>query len=100
LTDFTDVLVRVEVPGVDKQDLDIAIADNLLTIKGSTRGEPKETKGDQFYRCEISRGEFSRSVSVPTMVNPEQASATVKDGVLEIILPKVEGSKRKAIPVE
>lgn len=95
-----DVLVRAEIPGVDKKDLDISMTDNLLTIKGSTGGEPKETKGEQFYRCEISRGAFSRSVSIPANVDTAQASATMKDGVLEIVLPKVEGSKRKTITVQ
>ncbi len=95
-----DVLVRAEIPGVDKKDLDISMTDNMLTIKGSTVGEPKETKGDQFYRCEIAHGAFSRSVSIPTNVDTAQACASMKDGVLEIILPKVEGSKRKTISVQ
>ncbi len=76
------------------------MTDNLLTIKGNTGGEPKETKGEQSYRCEKSRGAFSRSVSIPTNVDTAQASANMKDGVLEIVLPKVEGSKRKNIPVQ
>jgi len=95
-----DVLVRAEIPGVDKTDLDISMTDNMLTIKGHSGGEPKETKGEQFYRCEISRGAFSRSVSIPTNVDTVKASATMKDGVLEIVLPKMEGSKRQTIPVQ
>lgn len=95
-----DVLVRAEVPGVDRQNLDISMADNLLTIKGSTGGEPKETTEGQFHRCEISRGAFSRSVSIPANVDSGQASASLKDGVLEIVLPKAEGSRRKTINVQ
>ena len=95
-----DVLVRAEVPGVDKKDLDISMADNTLTINGTVGGEVKETKGDQVYRCEISRGAFSRSVSIPANVDLAKADATLKHGVLEIVLPKTESSRRKAIPVK
>jgi HSP20 family protein len=95
-----DVLVRAEVPGVDKNDLDVSMADNTLTINGTVGGEVKETTGDQFYRCEIARGAFSRSVTIPANVDLAQADATLKDGVLEIVLPKKESSKRKAIPVK
>ena len=95
-----DVLVRAEVPGTERQDLDISVADNTLTIKGAAGGEPRETKGDHYYRCEISRGAFSRSVTLPAKVNSAKASATLKGGVLEITLPKVEESKRQAIKVD
>jgi HSP20 family protein len=95
-----DVLVRTEIPGVDKKDLDISMTDNLLTIKGSIGGEPQQTKGEQFHRCEISRGAFSRSISIPANVDSAQARATMKDGVLEIVLPKTEGSRRKTIAVQ
>ncbi len=94
-----DVLVRAEVPGVDKKDLDVSMSGNTLTIKGSVSHETKEEKGD-YHRCEISRGAFSRTVTLPTEVNADKISATLKDGILEITLPKIEQSKRRSITVE
>jgi HSP20 family protein len=94
-----DILVRAEVPGVDKKDLEISTTENTVTIKGSTRREEKEEKGD-YYRCEISRGSFSRTVALPGDVDSSKAKATFKDGVLELTLPKVEKSKRRTITVE
>jgi HSP20 family protein len=93
-----EVVVRAELPGIDKKDLDVSATDNTVTIKGSTRHEEKEEKGD-FYRCEISRGSFSRSVVLPAVVDGTKGSATFKDGVLELVLPKVEKAKRRGITI-
>ncbi len=94
-----DILVRAEVPGVDKKDLDVSLVDNLLTVQGSVKHEEKEQKGD-YYRCETSQGTFSRTVAIPCKVDASKVSASMKDGMLEITLPKIEGSKRKSIKVE
>jgi HSP20 family protein len=93
-----EIVVRAEVPGVDKKDLDVSMTDNTLTIKGSTSHEDKEQKGD-YYRCEISRGAFARIVTLPCNVDASKVKAALKDGVLEIILPKAEKSKRQSIAV-
>ena len=95
----SEVVVKAEVPGVEKKDLDISVSDNTVTIKGSTRHEEKEEKGD-YYRCEISRGAFSRTVTLPANVDGGKAKANFKDGVLELVLPKVEKSKRHSIKLE
>jgi HSP20 family protein len=94
-----EILVRAEVPGVDKKDLEVSLTDNAVTIKGSTRHEEKEEKGD-FYRSEISRGSFSRTVALPGEVDGDKAKASFKDGVVEIAMPKLEASKRRSIKVE
>ncbi|MDD2933200.1 MAG: Hsp20/alpha crystallin family protein [Methylotenera sp.] len=94
-----DILVRAEIPGIDKKDLNISLTDNLLTIKGESSSEKKEEKGD-YYRHEISSASFARSVSLPSMVDASKTAASLKDGVLEITLPKVESSKRRSIPVQ
>lgn len=93
------VLVRAEIPGVDRKDLDVSVTDNVLTVKGDVTHEEKEETGD-YYRREISRSAFSRSVALPPGVDPEKVNATLKDGVLEITLAKVEGSKRRRIKVQ
>jgi len=93
-----ELVVRAEVPGYKKDDLEISVADGLLTIKGETRAEEKEEKGD-YYRCEISRGAFSRSIGLPAAVDDTKAKASVKDGMLELTLPKLEKSKRHTIAI-
>jgi len=93
------ILVRAEVPGVKKEDLDVSVSDNLVTIRATTKYEEEKEQGE-YYRCEMSHGEFSRSVSLPAAVDSAEARASFKDGVLELTLPKTAPSKRRAIKVE
>lgn len=94
-----EVVVKAELPGVDKKDLDISVTRNSVTIKGSTSHEEKEEKGN-VYRREISCGSYSRTLSLPAEVKEDQAKAKFKDGILELTMPKVEKSKRRTIKVE
>jgi HSP20 family protein len=94
-----DIVVRAEIPGIDKKDLNISLTDNLLCIKGQSSSEKKEEKGD-YHRHEISSSSFARSVTLPSAVNSAKTIANLKDGILEITLPKVESSKRKNIAVQ
>jgi len=94
-----EILVRAEVPGVDKKDLSISLTDNLLTIKGESKTEKKEEKGD-YHRREISSSAFSRSFTLPGSVDSTKAAASLKDGVLEVTLPKAESSKKRNIEVK
>ena len=93
-----EVLVRAELPGVKREDLDVSIAERTLTIKGSSRKEEKEEQ-EGYFRHEIRSGSFSRSVLLPADVNAAKAAANFKDGVLELHLPKARASKRKQISV-
>ncbi|MEK6748263.1 MAG: Hsp20/alpha crystallin family protein [Pseudomonadota bacterium] len=94
-----EIVVRAEVPGVDKKDLEISVTENTVTIKGSTMRQEKEEKGD-YYRCEISQGAFARVVGLPSDVNSDEAKASFKDGILEITAPKKQAAKRRNILVE
>lgn len=94
-----EIVVRADLPGVDKKDLDIAVGENTVTIKGESRREEKEEK-ENYYRRELSYGSFSRTVGLPAAVDGAQAKAEMKEGVLEITLPKVEGAKRHVVKVE
>lgn len=94
-----EILVRAEVPGVDKKDLSISLTDNLLTIKGQTHSEKKEEEGD-YHRQEISSSSFARAITLPGTVNASKAEASLKDGVLEITFPKSEASKKRNIAVK
>ena len=93
------VVVRAEVPGVNKDDLDVSVSDNAVTIRGETRHEEKEEKGD-YYRSEMTRGSFARTVMLPTNVDANQAKAKFSDGVLELTLPKVEQARKKTVKID
>jgi HSP20 family protein len=94
-----EVIVKAELPGVDKKNLDVSVTETAVTIKGSSSHEEKEEKGD-YYRSEISRGSYSRTLSLPSDVEADKAKAKFKDGVLELTLPKMKKAKRHAIKVE
>ena len=93
------LLVRAELPGVDKKDIDISVTSSSVTIKGETRKEEKEQK-ENYYRREISRGSYARTLSLPVDVDEDKATATMKDGVLELVLPKQEKARKKSIKVD
>ncbi len=94
-----ELVLRAELPGVEKKDIDLTITENSLTLKGETRRK-EEVKEEDFYASEISYGSFSRTIPLPVEVDSEKAKATFKDGVLEIVLPKKEEAKPKEIKVE
>ncbi|NCF27923.1 MAG: Hsp20 family protein [Gammaproteobacteria bacterium] len=94
-----EFLVRAEIPGVDKEDLDVSMSDSTVTIKGKTHREEKEEKGD-YYHCEISRGSFSRTVTLPAAVDTSKAEADYKDGLLMLKIPKREVTKRRRIKIK
>lgn len=95
----SEIVVKAEVPGVDKKDLDVSVSEDSVTIKGSTSHEEKEEEGD-YYRCEISRGSFSRTVALPATVDGSKARADFKDGMLELTLPKIAKAKRHSVKVD
>lgn len=94
-----EVLVRAEIPGADKKDIDVSMSENEVTIKGTSSREEKEEKGE-YYRHEISRGAFSRTVTLPATIDSEKAKAEFKDGMLEIHLPKLQRSKRHHLSIQ
>jgi HSP20 family protein len=95
----SEIVVRAEIPGIDKKDVSISLTDNLLTIKGETQKEKKDDKGN-YHRREISRSSFARTVTLPSSVDASKSVASLKDGVLEIKLPKAESSRRRSIAVQ
>lgn len=94
-----EVLVRAEVPGVEKDKLEISVTESSVTIKGTAHHEEKEEKGE-YYRCETTHGEFARTVALPAEVDSEHTKAKYKDGVLEITLPKVKKAHRHTVNIE
>jgi HSP20 family protein len=93
-----DLVIRTEIPGVDKNDIDIDVENNTLVIRGE-RKRDKEFEGKTAYRTERVYGKFVRSFSLPRTVDSSRISATYKDGVLELTLPKAEEAKPKRIEI-
>jgi HSP20 family protein len=91
-------LVTVELPGVDADDLEITLEDGLLTIQGERRFT-QESSEQQFHRVERRYGAFRRSITLPAQVMGEQIEATVDNGVLQILVPKLEEATPKRIQV-
>jgi len=92
-------LVKVELPGLDKKDVDIKVEDNILSISGE-RKEEKEEKETRYHRVERRYGSFVRSFRLPDTVNQNAIEASFKNGVLTVQLPKSEKAIPKAIEVK
>jgi len=92
-------VVKVELPGVNKDDVKITLENNILTIRGEKKQE-KETKKENYHRVERSYGSFQRSFTLPTTVKSDKIDAVYKDGILHIALPKAEEAKPKQIEVK
>jgi HSP20 family protein len=91
-------LVTVELPGVEADDLQITLEDGLLTIQGE-RQFTAESSEQQFHRIERRYGAFRRSITLPAQVQAEQIEASFDNGVLQIVVPKMEEAKPKRIQV-
>ncbi|MEA3404691.1 MAG: Hsp20/alpha crystallin family protein [Pseudomonadota bacterium] len=85
--------IEVDLPGVKKKDINVEVKDNRLIISGE-RKTKKEVKEDDYHRVESSYGRFERSFTLPSNVDAENVDASSKDGVLEVVLPKKERSKK------
>ncbi|HHD63525.1 MAG TPA: Hsp20/alpha crystallin family protein [Desulfobulbaceae bacterium] len=94
-----EVVVKADIPGVKKNDLDVTMTENSLTISGEKKQE-KKVKEKDYHRVERSYGSFSRSFRLPENVNGSKAKAEFKDGVLEVRLPKTKESKQKKVEIK
>ncbi len=93
------IVVKAEVPGVDPKEIELSLENNVLTLKGDRRFE-KETKDENYHRIERSYGGFSRSFSIPALVEEAAIKADYKEGVLTIVLPKTEKARPKQIQID
>ena len=94
-----ELVVRAELPGIKKKDIDINLERGRLTIKAEKKRE-EVVEDTTYYRCERCFGQYQRSVSLPFDVDTEKASSTFDGGLLEIRLPKAEEAKAKHIEVK
>ena len=94
-----DIVVKAELPGIKKKNLEIEIEGNVLTIKGEKK-EEKEEREKEHYLFECSYGSFQRSFTLPTAVEEDRVTAEFADGVLKITLPKSAEGRGKKINID
>ena len=94
-----EVKIHAALPGVKKEDLDVTLSNQTITIKASTKQEVKKESGN-YYQREISRGEFQRTLTLPAQVDEDKIKASFKDGILEIVLTKLKKTQRKSIDIK
>jgi|SRR5581483_3120394 len=97
-TGENEIVLKAEIPGMKKEDIDITVENFTLTIRGEKKTE-QEVKDDQFHRVERSYGAFTRSFALPQTVDANKVEADYRDGVLTIKLPRREDAKPKQIKV-
>jgi HSP20 family protein len=96
-----ELVVEAELPGVKKADIDVSLSGDSITIKATTY-QKTEKEGDEkgeYHRREIARGLISRTMTLPSVVDPAKASATFEDGLLRVTLPKSDRAKRQSVPI-
>ena len=99
LEDSETFVLRVDVPGLDQEEIDLRVLDGTLTLRGQ-RGLSADSRPGTLLRSERPRGAFVRSFALPASVDPAAIRATQKNGVLDVVLSKKKESKTKAIRIE
>lgn len=94
----TEIRIRAELPGLNQDDIEINLQDNVLTLTGEKKQEQKEDQ-ENFHRVERCYGSFTRSFTLPAVVQNDAVQATFKNGVLLVTLPKAEEAKPKKITI-
>jgi HSP20 family protein len=94
-----DMVIRAEIPGVDRDSVEVRVENDTLTLEGERKRDADLTEG-RSYRSERIYGAFTRRFKLPTTVDSSKISATHKDGVLELVLPQAESSKPRRVEIE
>ena len=93
-----NLVLKAELPGIEPKDVDVRVENNVLTLQGERKFE-SEVKREKYHRVERAYGTFSRSFTLPNVVDTEKIKAEYKDGVLQVTLPQREEAKPKQIQV-
>jgi HSP20 family protein len=94
-----EVVATIELPGLTKEDIKVSVKNDVLSVSGEKKQESTETAGN-VHRVERAYGYFKRSVRLPVEVDSAKVSASYKDGLLTVTMPKVEAKKAKEIPIK
>jgi len=94
-----EVVIHAELPGIKKEDIDVRVENNILTIRGK-KERKEEVKEEGYFRAERAYGSFSRSFSLPSTVEVGKIAAEYRDGILTLRLPKAEEAKPRQIEVK
>lgn len=94
------IVVRAEVPGYSKDEVDVSVEGHSVTIRATSKAETQNDGQGRYHRREITTGYLARTVGLPAEVNGEEAKAKLVDGVLEITVPKLEKTKRRKVEIE
>jgi len=94
-----NVMVKADIPGMKKDEIDVSVHGDTLIIKGEKKKE-KETKEKDFVRTERYYGSFNRAIRLPSEIQVDKVNASYKNGVLELVLPKKEESKPKQLKID
>ena len=95
----TAIVIQAEIPGICREDIDIEVTGNQLTLRGR-RTRREQFEDEHYYRSERVFGHFKRVFPLPEMVNPTEIEASIKNGILEILIPKPAPQHPKKIPIE
>ena len=93
-------VIKADLPGVDKKDIDVKLESGVLSIRGEKQTEKETGKGTKRHRTERFHGTFARSFTLPDAVKAEKVDASYKDGVLSLTIPKAEEAKPKSIDIK
>ncbi len=93
-------VIKADLPGVDKKDIDVKLENGVISIRGEKQVEKETGKGTKRHRTERFHGTFARSFTLPDAVQDERVDASYKDGVLKLVIPKAEEAKPKSIDIK
>jgi HSP20 family protein len=92
-------VIEADMPGMKREDIEIHVENNVLSIRGERKFEAESQK-ETYHRIERAYGRFTRSFTLPSRVEAEKISATYRDGILQLVVPKAEESKPKRISIK
>jgi HSP20 family protein len=93
------ILVRMDLPGMRQQDIDVSVDQGMLTIRGERKAE-EAAERDEYYCCERWSGSFERAMTLPAGVDPERIEASFRNGVLEVHIPKTAEAKGRKVEIK
>ncbi len=98
--DANQYLIKADLPGVDKENIDVKLENGMLSIRGEKSTETETDKGGKHHRRERFHGTFARSFTLPDSIDADKVDAAYKDGVLTLAIPKVEKARPKSIDIK